>query len=51
LPSTPTITRQELAEDVEETFEKLGLVERSSIMHALEYNGVPSDVPVDRSQP
>lgn len=43
MPGTPTITRQELAEYVQGTFEKLGLVERSTILNALEYKGAPRE--------
>lgn len=43
MPGTPTITRQELAEYVGETFEKLGLVERSNIIRVLEYKGAPRE--------
>lgn len=40
---TPTITRQELAGYVQETFDKLGLVERHNLLNALERQGAPRE--------
>ena len=43
MPTTTTITRRELVGYVEETFEKLGLVERDTILNALHYKGAPKE--------